>query len=146
MRESANDQASILRGIQSLESELAKHIESTLKQREEAKQEPEVGSSQNTDGTQAPINQAGVESRFELLNGAAVSLGVVAKQLERERSQLTIGKVTGDDEAITFVGIPEDVAKATDARIGDVNAGKRATAVVGVFPRNLNMDGIFKRN
>lgn len=146
MKDSENSQINILRSIQDLDSKLEVQIESVLKQREAPEQVLEGGSNQNTNSTHTLTNQGEVKSRFELLNNTAASLGVVASQLGRERSQLTIGKVTGHEEAMTVVGIPEGIAKAIDARIGDVKAGKKATTMVGVFPDGFSVNGMFKHN
>lgn len=144
MRGSENGQTDILRRIGNVESTLVERLDPILKQREEAKQELDVEPSHNTDSTQAPVGQVGADSQLETLDDAAVSLGVVAKQLAEERSQLTIGDVTGEEEARVVVGRPENIA--VNARVGDVKAGKKATVVVGVYSESLNMVDIFKRN
>lgn len=144
MRGSENGQTDILRRIGNVESTLVERLDSVLKQREEVKQELDMEPSHNTDSTQAPVGQVGADSQLETLDDAAVCLGVVAKQLAKERSQLTIGEVTGEEEARVVVGRPETTD--VDARIGDVKAGKKATVVVGVYSQNLNMADIFKSN
>ncbi|KAI5924519.1 hypothetical protein F4810DRAFT_664018 [Camillea tinctor] len=141
-RENVNTQ------LQSLKTKIQEHLDLIKQQKDEAeerKRELEEESDDEEDGgAQRTLAIKEIEKRLRLLETDQVSCGVVFSQLRSKETGQEIGNVITTDDSRALVGLPESVVGKINQRIRDVTTQNKSAAVVGVFDRNVSMNGFWK--